>query len=447
MAFTPAVLEKFKRYLKPAVFIYPLIIIIAIPLLLAINTIWNLRSFNRDVNFVIRHQAVSTADTLKPSIIQNLEDQEALQMLLESAIDSNPDIVRATILETDGKDVSVLATTANPQEANEISEFALNQLAIALNEPFAGLSYDPNLSKNIWKVVIPITPDDPNPYLLSLDLKTDAVDAILARTSRDSFLILAILIVITLILLANHFVFYRRAQEAKQLAELDRLKDEFISMAAHELRAPITGLAGYLELLKEKIAPSNLPALESDLETLDLLTNDLRNLINDLLDVSRIEQGRLKVEAQDAQINDIISHVIKTLSPMAQQKGLSIKSIPSPLPVIKTDPDRLSQVFTNLISNSLKYTLKGGLEITAQTKNKFIEVTVRDTGIGIPADQLTQLFSKFHRVKDAKTAEVRGTGLGLWITKQIVEALGGKIYAQSIYGTGSSFTFTLPITH
>ena len=136
MAFTPLLLENFKRYLKPAVFLYPLIIIIAVPLLLAINTIWNLRSFNRDVNFVIRHQAVSTADTLKPSIIQNLENQESLQMLLESAKESNPDIVRATILQTDGEKVSVLATTSNPQEALATSQFTLNQLAIALDEPF-----------------------------------------------------------------------------------------------------------------------------------------------------------------------------------------------------------------------------------------------------------------------------------------------------------------------
>jgi len=111
------------------------------------------------------------------------------------------------------------------------------------------------------------------------------------------------------------------------------------------------------------------------------------------------------------------------------------------------DAVRIRQIVSNLLSNALKFTDSGRVELIVEGLEAKIKVSVKDTGIGIPADQLTQLFSKFHRVKDAKTAEVRGTGLGLWITKQIVEALGGKIYAQSIYGTGSSFTFTLPITH
>ena len=159
-----------------------------------------------------------------------------------------------------------------------------------------------------------------DPYLFALKLKTEAADELLSRTSKDSFIILSVLIVVTLILLANHFFFYQKALEAKKLAELDRLKDEFISMASHELRAPVTALIGYLELLRDKISPSSLPAVESYLNALDDMTRNLRDLINHLLDVSRIEQGRLKVTFADTQINDIVAAVIKTMAPLAQQK-------------------------------------------------------------------------------------------------------------------------------
>lgn len=446
MAIFPKIIEKIRPLIKPAIIIYPLVVIIAIPLLLALNTIWNLRTFNRDVNFIIRHQAISIADTLKPVITQNLENPAELYHLLQAVTQSNADIVSVTLLKQKGNSLEALATTS-PQEASSAAELGLNQLAIGFDQPFAGLSYDPNLGKNVWNVVVPLSIEDSSEiHLLSVKLKTEIVDEILGRTSKDSFIILSILIVITLILLTNHFVFYRKALKTQQLEELDRLKDEFISMAAHELRAPITGLVGYLSLLKDKVPIEAKEILGPEIQTLNRLTLDLRNLINDLLDVSRIEQGRLKIVLAETQINDVIGNTIKTLTPTAEKKGVTIKFTPTTLPTVKTDPDRLRQVLTNLVSNSIKYTLKGEINITAITKAKFIELSVKDSGIGIQPDELPKLFSKFHRVKDKKTEDVRGTGLGLWITKEIVENLGGKIHAESIYGTGSVFTFTIPLS-
>ncbi|OGM11879.1 hypothetical protein A2Z22_01450 [Candidatus Woesebacteria bacterium RBG_16_34_12] len=441
----PKFSEKIKSFAKSAIFIYPLIVIISIPLLLALNTFWNLRSFNRDVNFFIRHQAVGIADTLKPSIEKGLENRDELYILLHTATNANQDILSVSILTEKNNKIDVLATTNN-DDANEAIKLKHTQFALGSDQSFAGLIYDPDIRKNVWSVAVPLEIESDNKYLLSLKMKTDTVEEILSRTSKDSITILIILIIITLILLANHFIFYKKALRAQQLAELDRLKDEFISMAAHELRTPITALTGYLELLRDKISPSQLPDLKEDLDTLDSLTSDLHNLIDDLLEVSRIEQNRLKIETGKVQLNEVITKVIKNLTPLALQKNLVIKFTPNPLTEINSDGERLRQVVTNLIGNSIKYTLKGTIEIKAEQKEKMIEVTVSDTGIGIPADQLPKLFGKFHRVKDKQTREVRGTGLGLWITKQIVEMLGGKILAQSIYGTGTSISFTLPVS-
>ena len=446
MAIFSSLSSKFKGLIKPAIIIYPIIVIIAIPLLLAINTIWNLRSFNRDVNFVIRHQAVSIADTIKPFVAQSIGDEGQLNSFLNAAANSNSDIVSITLLQSKGQDVEVVVSTLSREDASAQTQQVLNQLAVALDQPFAGLTYDPNLGKDVWNVVVPVETDKDDPHLLNLRLKTDTVDEILKRTSRDSFIVLSVLIVITLILLANHFIFYRKAQEARQLAELDKLKDEFISMASHELRAPVTALAGYLDLLQDKIKQTGQTALKPEVNTLMSIARDLRTLINDLLEVSRIEQGRLRIEYSDTNIMDVINKVIETMKPLADQKGLELAFSPIKVPKIKSDPNRVRQVLTNLLSNSIKYTLKGGVDISVAEKAKFIEVTVKDTGIGIPAEELGKLFTKFHRVKDKQTQEVRGTGLGLWITKEIMETLGGKIYAESIYGTGTSITFTLPLT-
>ena len=144
-------------------------------------------------------------------------------------------------------------------------------------------------------------------------------------------------------------------------------------------------------------------------------------------------------------VNKLIDDVVATILPSAKEKGLTINCQTQNLPIVKTDHNRLRQIITNLLGNSVKYTLSGTIDVTSEVKDKFIEISIKDTGIGIPPDELPKLFSKFHRVQDKKTEEVRGTGLGLWITKQIIETLGGKISVESIYGTGSRFSFTIPL--
>lgn len=447
MAVFAGVFTKFKNIKKPFLIIYPLIIIISIPLLLILNTFWNLRTFNRDVNFLIRHQAVSTADTLTPSISKNIGNPEELTALLLNTLKANSEIVNITVFSDRNDELNVVSSTENSENYEDLKKSGLNYLAIGFNQPFAGLNYDPNLRKNIWNVSIPLEGmEGEGKYLLFIKIKTDTVEEILGRTSRDSYVVLAVLTLVTLVLLINHFIFYKKAERASQLEEIDRLKDEFISMAAHELRAPVTALVGYLEMLASEISPEEKEKIKEDLEILNSLISDLNNLIEELLDVSRIEQGRLKIEVNEINVNEIIENVIKLMIPTATQKGLSLNFNPSELPKINSDPNRVRQLVTNLVSNSVKYTLKGQVDVSALLKDKLIEVSVKDTGIGIPGEEVVNLFTKFHRVKDKQTTEVRGTGLGLWITKQIVELLGGKITVESIYGTGTKFSFTLPVS-
>jgi signal transduction histidine kinase len=434
-----------KSIKKPALTIYPILIILIIPILLIVNTIWNLQSFNRDANFIIRHQASSIGDTLKPIIVNYKDDPVKLTQIINDILKNNEDILSISVLKKVKDSYSVYISSDSTLNESELKT-ELNELALSFDQSFAGLSYDPFRKRDVWKVVLPLKFEDSEPLILQVVTDTQSVNSILERTTKDSTIILLILIVVILILLANHFYFYIRSLKTQQLEEIDKLKDDFISMAAHELRAPMTALLGYLELLRDKLSPDELTKVKSDLDTLNSLTQDLNSLITDLLDVSRIEQGRLSVEIADIDVNEIISEIVKVMLPNANEKHLQLLYHPSKLPLIRSDHQRIRQVVTNLISNSIKYTLKGTVTVETTIQDNTIIIGVKDTGIGIPPEHMNKLFGKFHRVQDKQTNEVRGTGLGLWITKQIVELLGGKIQVESIYGTGTSISFTLPIT-
>ena len=276
MALTPKVISKLNAVLKSSYLIYTIVIIITIPLLLVVNTFWNLRSFNRDVNFLIRHQAVSVADTIKPQIVRKVTEGAQLNDILMEAKNSNSEIISISVIEELGHQLSVIASTIDPNEAGETEAMELNQLALSLDQPVAGLNYDPKLAKNVWNVSVPMQKIGERDYLLYLKFRVDKVEEILGRTARDSYMILSILVIITLILLVNHFIFYTKAQKTRELEELDKLKDEFISMAAHELKAPMTGLVGYLELLSSKISPAEKEKIKEDFETSEMLTVGLK---------------------------------------------------------------------------------------------------------------------------------------------------------------------------
>lgn len=433
---------KFLALRHQGLVIYPIVIILLIPTLLVVNTLWNLRSFNRDSNFILRHQAVQLTDTLKSLLISGHFDQQTIGLLIENWNKTSEDIVAVAILTPSSDGYQIYAVSGDV-DAEKIETDTLNKLAIGFEQSFAGLEYDPTLTRSVWTVVSPIKDTSAGSYLVVIRFDTLSVNEILDRTTRDSLIILAILIVLVLIVLTNHFYFYIRTLRTRQLEELDRLKTEFVSMAAHELKTPITALIGYTSLLKKKIVSED-KSINTYIDTLLTVTDDLNTIVADILDVSRIEQGRLAVTIGDTDVNKLIQQVITQLTPIAEEKNLAISFEKQEIPIVPNDAARLKQIIKNLMSNSIKYTLQGTVAISTATEGKTIRVVIKDTGIGIPPDEMKKLFSKFHRVQDSKTKEARGTGLGLWITKQMVEMLGGTIAVESIYGTGTSVTLVFP---
>jgi signal transduction histidine kinase len=236
----------------------------------------------------------------------------------------------------------------------------------------------------------------------------------------------------------------------KKLKEIDKVKSDFISIVSHELRTPLTSIKAFAELIlmKPKMPPEKRNKL---LNIINGETDRLSRLINDILDLTKIEAGKLSWHISKVSLGDIIQTSVAGIQSLADNKSLLVKvAMPNPLPSFYGDRDRLIQVITNILSNSIKFTPQGGkIDITARQegspKPRFV-VTISDTGIGIPPSDLELIFEKFRRSGDILTNNIQGTGLGLAITRQIVEYHGGAVWAESTQGQGSTFTFTLPLT-
>lgn len=234
-----------------------------------------------------------------------------------------------------------------------------------------------------------------------------------------------------------------------KLKELDQVKSDFISVISHELRTPLTSIKAFTEviLMKPRMAGEKKARL---LNIINRESDRLARLINDILDLTKIEAGKLSWNIVRLSLDDIIQTSVSGIQSLADNKSLTVSTnVQAPLPPFLGDKDRLVQVMTNILSNAIKFTPLGGrIAVAARhesTPTPHLVVSVSDTGVGIPEGELHLVFEKFHRSGDVLTNNAEGTGLGLAITRQIVEYHGGTIWAESTPGKGSTFKFTLPL--
>ena len=231
----------------------------------------------------------------------------------------------------------------------------------------------------------------------------------------------------------------------KEADRLNRLKSEFLASMSHELRTPLHTIIGFADLLGEE---NDGPLNEKQRRFLRHIQEDsehLLGLINDVLDLSKIEAGAVSLRIEDVSLAALISDAVNAIRPRAAIKSLALDTSGIFPGLVAVDPMRLKEVFYNLLSNAVKFTPEGG-DITLQTEEegRFVRITVSDSGIGIPADQLEQVFEKFYQVGYAASGVREGTGLGLAICRRLIEMHGGRIWIESAPGCGSHFHFTVP---
>lgn len=299
-----------------------------------------------------------------------------------------------------------------------------------------------------WNVASPILDSEQRVLgIVTSNYLTADIDEKFDSTLDRSMIVMVVSVIAVSILLFNHFKFIGYADLLRKQKEVNQTMNDFLSVASHELKAPMSIIKGYISNVTEGTFGEVLPKVKEQLEVAESQTDRLNELVQDLLNVSRIQQGKIKVEIKPVNVTEIINMIVKQYGPQAKEKNISITFEESKTPLwVMGDPGRIQEIFTNLIDNAVKYSVRGQVTVYVKQNSKHRTFAVRDTGIGMSAHERERLFQRFYRVKNSKTKEISGTGLGLWIIKQYIEKMGGKITVDSLEGTGSEFQVSLPAT-
>jgi signal transduction histidine kinase/ligand-binding sensor domain-containing protein/CheY-like chemotaxis protein len=239
----------------------------------------------------------------------------------------------------------------------------------------------------------------------------------------------------------------RERQVNERLRQVDKLKDEFLANTSHELRTPLNGIIGITESLLDGVAGKLPETAEANLSLVVASGKRLANLVNDILDFSKLKRRDLALQKTPIDIRVLTDLVLKFSEPLLAGKKMALKNeIPKDIPPVEGDENRLQQILHNLVDNAIKFTESGAVTVSAAQNDGMVEVAVSDTGIGIPQDKFASIFQSFEQVEASDSRKYGGAGLGLAITRQLVELHGGKIRVESQAGKGSTFTFSLPVS-
>jgi signal transduction histidine kinase len=244
----------------------------------------------------------------------------------------------------------------------------------------------------------------------------------------------------------NARLFHEIEEKSRELELASRHKSQFLANMSHELRTPLNAILGYSELILDDIYGAVPEKARAALERVQSNGKHLLGLINDVLDLAKIEAGRLTLSLADYSLNEVVASVAASMEAMAAEKQLAFKLDVAPgLPVGRGDEQRVTQVLLNLVSNAIKFTDAGEVEIRACLSNGAFRVSVSDTGPGISAADQAKLFQDFQQADSSSTRKKGGTGLGLAISKRFIDLHGGRIWVDSAPGRGSTFSFELPV--
>jgi len=250
----------------------------------------------------------------------------------------------------------------------------------------------------------------------------------------------------SVVAIQNARLFREIEEKGRELEVASKHKSQFLANMSHELRTPLNAILGYTELILDSIYGEMPAKAHAVLERVQVNGRHLLGLINDVLDLSKIEAGQLTLSLSDYSLGDVVHGVVAAVEPLAAEKRLAFRAEVAPdLPPARGDERRLSQVLLNLVGNAIKFTDKGEVKIAASVANGSFTVAVCDTGPGIAASDQAKIFEEFQQADNSSTRQKGGTGLGLAIAKRIIEMHGGRLWVESSLGQGSTFSFTLPI--
>jgi signal transduction histidine kinase len=277
------------------------------------------------------------------------------------------------------------------------------------------------------------------------DVQADHVDAFTEEDVRTQTTLAAQVAVAV----QNANLYAEQAATVARLRELDHLKSSFLANMSHELRTPLNSILGFADVMLEGLDGTLTDLMENDLQVIRKNGRHLLNLINDVLDMAKIEAGKLSLIPEHFDLNEVLEEVLEITAPLAREKTLDLRLEHNPLEPFDLEADRmrLRQVMINLVNNAIKFTEAGSITVNAERHDRLVRIQVRDTGLGIPPDQLEHIFQEFHQVDSSTTRKAGGTGLGLPISRHLIRMHAGNLWAEStgVPGEGSAFFIELPV--
>jgi signal transduction histidine kinase len=433
---------------KNPALLYSLGLIVAVTAVLFFNTYFSLYQFQKNVDALLQSKAVLAENVVQVFAEGDFSETNKLQRQILAIKNQNEGVESIALLsrlkEKDGFGVVV---STDPEDTGLETEEALYLLAWSNPEGIAFL--DNQGGKRFWNVVRAMRNEQGIKVgLVSFRLSLEQNDLFIERTIRQVYVAALLSLGVVLLIVINHLRIFRYATRAAYLEEVNRMKDDFVSMASHELKGPVTVIRGYTDLLRDQMKGKEKNRTNNEenvrlLDNLDQSAMRLNELIDDLLDVSRLEQNRIPIQITETNLELLVESLADQFRAVAHQKGLELVWEPAHLPSVSADAERVRQILTNLLSNAIKYTPKGKVEIITKVKEDEVWVTVADTGLGISGENLKNLFSKFYRIRNHETQKISGTGLGLWISRELAVRMGGDIIVESIEEVGSHFTLKL----
>lgn len=379
----------------------------------------------------------SIQDSLSEFIELKEESREKIDNAIVNLMNQNQTILDFTFYIKDGSTFKVFASSEKNKIGSLLEEVPL-AAQLALNDVKNSYTIElQTTDERQYQTFRSLVKNGETVGLISTTQTLSQADLAVEENIKKGIIVLIVILVLIMFLFFRHSKIIDYTALYEDLKQVDQLKDDFISMASHELKTPLTAIRGYSEYITEgKEIPEEYKEYS---RRIDVSSKQLAELVEDMLDVSRIQQGRMQFEIREIIAPNFISNLMPVFETLAQQKNLKLVLEQEGLKFSKVcvDENRLRQVLVNIVGNAIKYTKEGEVKIKLSNDANILEIRVSDSGIGMSEEERKHLFEKFYRVRNDDTKDIKGTGLGLWITKQLVEKMGGTLSVESIKGMGT----------
>lgn len=434
--------DLFKKYRG---ILYSALLIFSIPTILFFTIFYSLSQFEKNFNHLIQTKGTLLENVFFATLKSEGNEITELQEKIDQTLNYNKDIEELKILKVgNSEEGNKIIASSNKDEVGSFSNDIKDFLSIGISDGVAGIVTEKN--NRYWEVAKRFQINPGQDFIIKTKISLRETDEAFQRSVKRAYWSIVLASLVLILLVTNYVRLNQYVLMYNKIKEVDEMKDNFVSMTSHELKTPLTAINGYLDLLKSSESKLNKDEIHY-LSNIQKSTSHLRALVEDILEVSRIEQGRISYNFSKVSATKILAEIVDSLSNKAQEKKLELSyrnEIQKGEDLILVDPDRLNQIMINLVGNSIKYTEKGKVEVIIRKDGDKVVIAIEDTGIGMSAEEQRGLFGKFNRIKNEKTSKIEGTGLGLWITKQLIEQMKGEVQVESVKGKGSRFSVIFP---